>query len=148
MKINWGTGVIIAFVAFISFIMYFVIIMGTNDKYNRDLVTEEYYKKELAFQKQINKEQKTRNSDVIPIIIKNENDLVIQFSEKQNPLKISGTLFFYRPSNKKLDFKIPITLSDTNFIIPKKRLLEGRWNIEIDWSYNGEEYFYKEKITF
>lgn len=148
MKINWGTGVIIAFVAFISFIMYFVIIMGTNDKYNRDLVTEEYYKKELAFQKQINKEQKTRNSNVIPIIIKNKNDLVIQFSEKQNPLEISGTLFFYRPSNKKLDFKIPITLSDTNFIIPKKRLLEGRWNIEIDWSYNGEEYFYKEKITF
>lgn len=148
MKINWGTGVIIAFVAFISFIMYFVIIMGTNDKYNRDLVTEEYYKKELAFQKQINKEQKARNSNVIPIIIKNKNDLVIQFSEKQNPLEISGTLFFYRPSNKKLDFKIPITLSDTNFIIPKKRLLEGRWNIEIDWSYNGEEYFYKEKITF
>ncbi len=51
MKINWGTGIVIAFVAFIAFIMYFVINMITNKKYDHDLVTEDYYKEELFTKK-------------------------------------------------------------------------------------------------
>ena len=47
MKFNWGTGIVLAFIGFISFIMYFVINMNTNDKYDHDLVTEDYYKQEL-----------------------------------------------------------------------------------------------------
>ena len=34
MKINWGTGIVIVIAAFISFIMYFVITMNTNNKYS------------------------------------------------------------------------------------------------------------------
>ena len=51
MKINWGTGIVLAFIGFISFIMYFVVNMNTNKKYDHDLVTEDYYKQELEFQK-------------------------------------------------------------------------------------------------
>ena len=47
MKINWGTGIVLAFIGFIGFILYFVIRMSTDDSANHDLVTEEYYKKEL-----------------------------------------------------------------------------------------------------
>ena len=36
MKINWGTGIVIAFIAFISFIMYFVVNMNVNKKYDHD----------------------------------------------------------------------------------------------------------------
>jgi hypothetical protein len=35
--------------------------------------------------------------------------------------KIKGKVSLYRPSNKKLDFEIPISLSDaTTLLIPKK----------------------------
>ena len=61
MKINWGTGIVIAFIAFISFIMYFVINMNINKKYDHDLVTEDYYKKELEFQNDIDKETNAKN---------------------------------------------------------------------------------------
>ena len=47
MKINWGTAIVIAFVCFISFIMYFVISMSTDKKYDHDLVVEDYYGQEL-----------------------------------------------------------------------------------------------------
>ncbi|WGU68469.1 FixH family protein [Capnocytophaga canimorsus] len=49
MKINWGTGIVLAFVFFIAFILYFVIQMSTNKKYDHELVTEEYYKKRIGF---------------------------------------------------------------------------------------------------
>ena len=148
MKINWGTGIVLAFVAFISFIMYFVIIMSTDSKYDRELVTEEYYKKELAFQDQINKEQRAKNMGFTPIINKIDNGLVVRFPEKYNPTEISGSLFLYRPSNKKLDFEMPISVSSLNTIIPSQHLLNGRWNIEINWTYKGKEYFYKEELTY
>jgi len=61
MKFNWGTGIVLAFIAFISFIMYFVINMSTNKKYDHDLVTEQYYNKELKFQEDIDKSKNARN---------------------------------------------------------------------------------------
>ncbi|WP_369886606.1 FixH family protein [Aquimarina sp. AD10] len=62
MKINWGTAIVLVFIGFISFILYFVVRMNTEQKFTHDLVTEEYYKEELAFQKEINAEKKRKNS--------------------------------------------------------------------------------------
>jgi len=57
-------------------------------------------------------------------------------------------VFLYRPSNKHLDFETPISLSNHTLLIPDKCLLDGRWNIKIDWSYNKNEYLYKTEITY
>ena len=48
MKINWGTGIIIAFGLFMAFILSFVYKVQSNQKYDNELVTEEYYKKEAT----------------------------------------------------------------------------------------------------
>lgn len=50
MKLNWGTGIVIAFIGFIAFIMYFIITMSVNANYDHDLVVENYYAEELAYQ--------------------------------------------------------------------------------------------------
>ena len=50
MKINWGTYIVIAFALFISFIMYFVLKVQSDSKYDNDLVVEEYYKHDVHFQ--------------------------------------------------------------------------------------------------
>ncbi|MGS0525195.1 FixH family protein [Zobellia nedashkovskayae] len=63
MKINWGAGIVIAFGIFISFILFFVIRMTTSHDANHDLVTEEYYKAELGYQKEIDAEQNAINSN-------------------------------------------------------------------------------------
>ena len=52
MKINWGTGIVIALVLFMSFILYFVITITIQPKYSYDLVHEEYYKEELKHLKE------------------------------------------------------------------------------------------------
>ncbi len=58
MKFNWGTGIVLAFIGFIGFIMYFIVSMHTDTKYDHDLVTEDYYKQELEFQNDIDKQKK------------------------------------------------------------------------------------------
>lgn len=148
MKINWGTAIVIAFVAFIAFILYFVINMSTDDKYDHDLVVEDYYKQELQFQSDIDKETNARKLATNISWKKTAEGIVITFPEQMDFEAIKGSVFLYRPSNKQLDFETPISLSDHNLLIPDKRLLDGRWNIKVDWTSNNTAYLYKKEILY
>ncbi|WP_179020227.1 FixH family protein [Winogradskyella forsetii] len=148
MKINWGTAIVIAFVGFISFIMYFVISMSTDKKYDHDLVVEDYYGQELQFQTDIDHEENAKNLRTNIKWKKTNDGIVIQFPEDLDINNIEGKVFLYRPSNKQLDFETPISLSNHNLLIHDKRLLDGRWNIKIDWKYNTNSYLFKTEITY
>ncbi len=147
MKINWGTGIVIAFIGFISFIMFFVIRMGTDKRADHDLVTEEYYKAELEYQKEIDAEKNARNNAVLTLR-KSPEGLILTFPGNMDYGKIKGNVSLYRPSNKQLDFDFAIRLSNTHLLIPDKRLLDGRWDIKIAWEYLGEQYLHKESLTY
>ena len=148
MKINWGTGIVLAFIGFMCFIMYFVVKVNTDKKYDHDLVTEDYYKEELDFQNDIDKETNAKNLSENISLKKTEEGLEIIFPETFTINNISGKVFLYRPSNKQLDFETPISLSNHNLLIPDKRLLDGRWNIKVDWQYNGKSYLFKKEIVY
>ncbi|WP_372917617.1 FixH family protein [Salegentibacter sp.] len=148
MRINWGTGIVIGLLLFISFILYLVFNMLTDKKFDHDLVTEEYYKKELLFQQEIDAE--TRGNELAENISDSriENGWLIEFPEDLNLDGISGNLNFYRPSNAKLDFDIPLNLESHRIEIADKNLIPGRWNIYIHWEYQGETYLYKKEIVY
>ncbi|MDG4716668.1 MULTISPECIES: FixH family protein [Winogradskyella] len=148
MKINWGTAIVIAFAGFIGFIMYFIVSMSTNSKYEHDLVVEDYYQQELKFQNEINKEKNAKKLSKNITWKKTKQGIIVTFPSELNEKNINGKVFLYRPSNKALDFEIPISLSNHNLLIPDNNLLGGRWNITIDWSYNNEAYLYKEEIIY
>ena len=148
MKINWGTGIVLAFIGFIGFIMYFIIQMSVNDKFNHDLVTEEYYKQELQYQTDIDKERNSQRLKENVTWQKTDEGILISFPKDLEEKNISGKVFLYRPSNKQLDFEIPISTSNHNLLIPDSRLLDGRWNIKIDWKYNESSYLFKEEISY
>ncbi|HTO35427.1 MAG TPA: FixH family protein, partial [Flavobacterium sp.] len=61
---------------------------------------------------------------------------------------ITGTVSLYRPSNQKLDFEIPISISDSHLLIPKHSLVGGRWDITVNWKYNEKEFLNSENIYF
>lgn len=148
MKINWGTGIVIALIAFISFILFFVLRMTFDDRSNHELVREDYYKAELGFQDEIDA-QKNADKDNMGLSTKNTPEgILIGFPENLEPLDIQGTISVYRPSNKHLDFDLPINLSQNGMLIPDNRLLDGRWNLKISWEYQGKSYLFKDKITY
>lgn len=148
MKFNWGTGIVLAFIGFISFILYFVISMTVNKKYEHDLVTENYYSQELEFENELHKQRNAQSLEEDLFWTHTEKGLVITFPEDMTPSDITGNVFLYRPSNKQLDFESTISLSDHNLLIPDKRLLGGRWNIKVDWQYKGNSYIFKKDITY
>lgn len=148
-KLNWGFGVVLAFIGFISFIMYFVISMSADNKYSHDLVANDYYKQELNFQKNIDATKNAKNLKENIKIERVKEGLKIIFPKELNAEKIKGKVFLYRPSNKQLDFEMLIAISNSSYLLmPDKRLLDGRWNIIVDWTYNQKSYLFKKEIFY
>ncbi len=147
MKINWGTAIVIAFGLFISFILYFVVKVQSDSKYDNDLVVEEYYKHDAKFGDEMERVQNAEDLVSKPVITIVDEGVTIVFPATLVPKNIKGKVSLYRPSNKKLDFEIPISLSDaTTLLIPKKSLAGGRWDINMEWQYEGKSYLTKETI--
>lgn len=145
-KIGWGTSIVIAFGAFMTFILYFVFTVQSDSKYDNELVVEEYYKKDALFGEDYIKMQNAQDLADKPVVIQKKDSLEIKFPESIPIDKIKGTVSFYRPSNKKLDFQLPISLSNPSLLIPKTNLVGGRWDIFIDWDYDSKSYKWKETI--
>ncbi|HEY6143371.1 MAG TPA: FixH family protein [Flavobacterium sp.] len=146
MKINWGTGIVIAFVLFISFILSFVFKVQSDSKYDNELVYEEYYKHDAKFGDEMKRIQNAQDLAQKPVIKNDSQGITIVFPDAFVPKDIKGTVSFYRSSNKKFDFNVPISLSASSLNIPKKRLLGGRWEINMEWQYAGKQYLTKETV--
>ncbi|MFV5691884.1 FixH family protein [Flavobacterium sp. LT1R49] len=146
MKINWGTGIVIAFGLFITFILYFVFTVQSDSKYDNELVVEEYYKHDAHFGDEMIRIQNAQNLVQKPLVNVTSDGITIVFPNVFVPKDIKGKVSLYRPSNKKLDFETPISLSDFTLLIPKKSLSGGRWDINMEWQYEGKSYLTKETI--
>lgn len=145
-KIGWGTSIVIAFAFFISFILYFVIKVQSDSKYDNDLVVEEYYKKDALYGEDYVKMQNAKDLIEKPLVIQTNDSIEVKFPASIDFQDVKGTVSFYRPSNKKLDFQVPISLSKPSLLIPKLNLVGGRWDIFIDWEYQSKSYKMKETI--
>jgi hypothetical protein len=146
MKINWGTGIVIAIALFMSFILYFVIKVQSNSKYDNELVVEEYYKHDARFEEEMERVQNAHDLAQKPVISKSDDGVTIVFPSVFVPKNIKGKVSLYRPSMKNLDFEIPISLSNPTLLIPKTKLVGGRWDINMEWQYEGKLFLTKETI--
>lgn len=143
-KIGWGTRIAILYIGFVMLSITMVVI-SMNQKI--DLVSEDYYPKELAFQNQINS---TNNANALSEQISHSftgNGIELQFPSIFKGKKITGEIVFFRPSDASKDFKTPVRLDEqVKQIIPINNLNKGMYKLQIDWKVNDTAYFDEETI--
>jgi len=148
-KISWPTGIIISIAAFVIFILSFVYKVTFLPQYDHHLVSDDYYKDELNYQQEIDKLNKAAELKQNIILKKVDLGLLISFPSEFEASKIKGTIAFQRLSNDKIDFQLPIDLETNDLLIPDEKLVDGRWNIKIEWTVNNNNtYLFKEKIMY
>ena len=148
MKINWGIGIVIGMVLFISFIMVMVIIMITDEKYDHQMVTDSYYEKGMVYQEEIDAETNTKSLSADLMIQKTELGWLMVFPQEVNQSVVDGSVEMYRPSNEKLDFSMPLKLQGNQMLIPKEKLIEGQWKISVYWKMGNKPFLYKKELTY
>lgn len=145
MKINWGTGIVIALVVMISGMIYLVSIAVRQDY---DLVDKDYYQKSVNYQQHI---EEVKNTETLSEKIKFEQSadtIKIVFPNLGNTQEYSGEIHFYSPVEEKRDETVNLKLNG-NFIqsISLKSLKSGRYIVKIDWSMGKVSYYQEEEIT-
>ncbi len=143
-KFNWGTGILLTTVVFMSLIVAMVVHFMNQDV---DLVTDNYYEKEIKYQNQIDKMERTYAlSEDINIAYK-AGMVKLIFPGNKSAEKIIGSIHFYRPSDFKKDFKLPVKIDESGVQkITTASLAKGYWKIKIDWECGKNKYYTERSI--
>jgi|WetSurMetagenome_2_1015567.scaffolds.fasta_scaffold113861_2 hypothetical protein len=143
-KISWGTGIVIGIIIFVVLSVTMTIIFMTQDV---SLVSDNYYEKSLVYQDEIDKQSRTKSLDEQIKINFNGEVISVLFPNDYLREKISGEIYFYRPSNPDLDFNLPLKLVEGNQNISVERLAKGFWRLKINWIMDGNGYYNERAIT-
>lgn len=142
---NWGLRIILLYTAFVGG-MLFLVYKCTQQSV--DLVSTDYYAQELKFQDKIDRLNNSEKLDVkLAVVYSSEHsNIQIVFPESSTSKNTTGEIVLFRPDNSKLDFKIPIDITDGIQNISTEKLSKGLWRVKSSWSTNDTPYYQEEKI--
>jgi len=136
-KLNWGNSIFLFLTVFVLMGIAFIVFSLSK---NNDLVTTDYYQKGADYTKQmVITGRSAVYNDSIRVINQN-NDVVVRFAHSINLMTDTMQVYFYRPSDKKLDFNYQGLLNTDSLIIKKEYLSGGRYKVKFQWLYNRESY--------
>src|SRR5204863_3800605 len=105
---------------------------------------------EIAYQKQIDRLSHTA-------AVRGEVSVSYESAQQQVALRLPaahlgdksvGTIRFYRPSNAKLDFELPLALDATGAQrVPTAKLQGGLWKVRVQWTTGGQEFYHDQSVV-
>lgn len=137
MKLNWGRGI---FIFYALFVITLAVQLYRSFQYDRSLVVEDYYAKDLAYQEQFDRLQNTMTHKADVNIEGKGDSIVIAFPvDHSSP---EGSIQFYRADNKSLDQVHAIELDENGRqYFSTAEFVKGKWTIKISWRWDGNDYF-------
>ncbi len=141
----WPIGIFSFYSLFVLALLAFI---GFSRFHKMDLVTKDYYEEELKYQEHIDRQTRAKalSQALIFHYDKTSKNISLTFPPEIDPATISGTVFFFRPSDARQDLKIPIKVSqDNRQTIDVGNLASGYWRVKIFWNV-GEVEYYNEEI--
>lgn len=144
MKFNWGTGIFLVIVLFLGLCSWFFI---WSQNIPLSFVESDYYQKELRYEDKIN-EMRHVASLRDPLWVKVEGDFLnIHFPADLAGKGLSGIIQAYRPSDEKLDIKVPVAPDSLmSQRIPINLFTKGRYTIKLSWTTAGQGFFTTKEI--
>jgi len=144
-KLNWGWSILLVYITFMLVFLFFFYKSFKELKTN-ELVTQDYYEKELVYGDVINKRQHADTMRIPVKIFQKQKKLIIKFPPYID--KAEGKILLYKPDNSKLDSNISLQLDDSKQqIIDASKLVPGRWNISVEWQTKKVPYLVEQKMT-
>jgi hypothetical protein len=140
---NWGLRITFLYVGFVVMILALV---GLTMRQKVDLVSKDYYEQELRYQDKIDKINRTRElAEQLTWGVKSDA-ITLLFPSTLVDKHISGTIFFFNPSDASKDKNVVIQInSKGEQTIPTEILHKGHYKMQINWA-SGKEEFYNEGV--
>ncbi len=136
---NWGKGIAIFLILFIGFILTLAIILMQA---NTDLVGEDYYKKEIAYEDEIVAESNAKKAGAEVITEISDEGLFIHIKNMDSPENV--TIHLLRGNNQKLDVSVKGDGAAT--FIERSELVDGKYILTVNWKKQDALYQVKKDI--
>lgn len=144
MKLNWGSGIAIAYIVFVLGMILFVVKASQQDN---QLVVDNYYEEAVNYQTKIDaKRNNAITGNQLEVeYLRDQNLIAIKFADHHK--KISGEISFYKPDDAGKDFKQNLNF-DTNGkqMISTVHLAKGTWDLKCSWKVEGTDCYKEQKI--
>ncbi|HEY5918567.1 MAG TPA: FixH family protein, partial [Chryseolinea sp.] len=137
-----GKSIVLAFVLFAIFIGVLVTVCVRQDI---SLVTREYYKEDLDYQSQMDRERNAEQLIEKPKIdIVDNQSLRVAFDFSQFD---AGKVVLYSPSDISEDKTFELEATNSPFqIFSLGSLKKGNYRIKMTWSASGKEFYFEKSI--
>ena len=140
---NWGHKILIVYLVFVVGIV-FMVFKSSNQKI--DLVTTDYYAKELKYQERIDAVQRTKGLSS-PVQFKVTNKQIsIQFPGELRAEVIKGTVLIYCPADERKDLQKDFTTKNGTVILDLPAQNTGSHELQINWGAGGKAYYFEDKL--
>jgi len=137
---NWGKSIVLCFVLFATFVGIMSYKMASA---KIDLVQKDYYQKELDYQIHINRVANSASFKKEKTMTYLPDKQVLQI-EFPTPVR-QGKITFFRPSDKSLDFTVPIHKKSL-IKYSTANLKKGTWKVQIAWSDGALDYYLEDQF--
>lgn len=134
---NWGKGIAIALALFMGFIIVLVVKMVSQDV---ELETEDYYKKDIAYQEEITSMENALALTEKPSISLTETHVIVQFPEGLSFTE--AQLNLKRPNDETDDRSYKI-VGTSMFTLNRSELEKGVYKLELSYTHKDKNYLQK-----
>ena len=137
---NWGKGIIIFMGSFMTFILWMVFTLMSK---NTDLESEDYYKKEIAYEQEIQAQRNANDAKEKVKVSENKEFIILQFPVKEKIDTVS--IEFFKPNDKKGD-QLFAEVGTKTMMVEKNKLQKGLYLINIHYQIENKKFLQKEEI--
>ena len=143
MKINWGYKIMLIYTVFVLGILTMVFLSA---KENRDLVSENYYAEEIAYQKLIDQSAKTAALSAPVEVIASASQLMIQLPKEFDGLQANVDWTLYYAADKARDIAGNIHIKNGKYSIAIPSNARGQYLFKMHWNTGNKEYYFEKNI--
>ena len=141
---NWGHKITIVIIVFLVGMLGMVFIALRQ---NNEMIDDEYYKKELAYQQVIDAKKNLLKISENNIVNQNAREVIFILPVGTFEKFEEGHIELLRPDNQLKDVHMTMQfVGRDKYVIPKTDLLSGAYKARISWKNNGTPYYKEETV--
>jgi hypothetical protein len=143
----WPLGIIVVCAAFVAGTAG-LIVMACSQQV--DLVSADYYEKELKYQGQIDRAERTQRDAsraAVAYDVAHQN-ITVSLPPGQGRGTVSGNVELYRPSAAGLDRAVLLD-PDASGVqrLDASALAPGLWKVRVSWTFEQRNYYLEQKVV-
>jgi hypothetical protein len=136
---NWGWKIAIVYSLFVVGMLGLVV---AANRQTNDLVTEDYYAKELAYQDVIEARTNAQALEQPMRFVMADGARSLDVHFPPSAASPAGELHFYRPSDASLDVRVPVLLGEGGIqTVDLSAYKGGFWRLSVQWETAATPYF-------